>query len=585
MISVRGDRMTDLRHKSAITLSLVSLSGEAGLYFTSTRRQQMSTENRFIITRPTFLVQADDAFVTNEPIPDEPSVNDVQAFATVGSQVTTDSTFSIDVVGGMVYPLHTDLDPVITRQSDGETYTATQRTLQYPGTAINSTHVYTATVNLELGENVFELPSGTGTRTMNVFRKTALEEVTATNQSELNSMTTTALSSGSTVDCVYIDFDNADLHAALAAAESGTSNPDREYWCRFKPYVGRTVNWNTDGAYSEARPQSTFICLEGITVGGPDQQQRGNYLYLDPNNKVWIRDCSITAKYDFDYVSIGVQGRTDFPPSHPESAPDGIGIDAVVDEDPYAFVRLAYVESYITGCSFTGLVQPMGGTAIIRDCSYNQMRCDIHANDGVALNTIVDDVLPIVVVDRDDWNHVDLYQRWGNAVNSPYGYHENLYWAGLLMRTNPETVGFESEVQVALFDRSIENTWNNMIWRDLDTTAYELDTAGNFIQFAGWATKFRIDNIQTSFNTDINFRSDYPPYPPTVENPDPIQPYAWTPTEVYIQNIQCGTLGLLYSEDTSQHVAFTAASADATTEINQQDPFVGQQFFPTTVIL
>ena len=104
------------------------------------------------------------------------------------------------------------------------------------------------------------------------------------------------------------------------------------------------------------------------------------------------------------------------------------------------------------------------------------------------------------------------------------------------------------------------------------------------IQFAGWATKFRVDNIQTGIATDINFRSDFSPYPPTAENPNPIQRHKWTPTEVYIQNIQCGTLSFRYTEDAAQHVSFNAASADATTEINQQDPFVGQQFFPTTVI-
>jgi hypothetical protein len=545
----------------------------------------MANKNRFVITQPTFLVQADDAFITNEPIPPEPSVNDVQAFATIPYQVTDASTFSIDVVGGMVYPLHTDLDPVITRQSDGETYTATRRTLQYPGTDIDSTHVYTTTVNLELGENVFELPSGTGTRTMNVFRKTALETVTATNQSELNSMTATALSSGSTVDCVYIDFDNADLPTALAG---GSANPDREYWCRFKPAVGRTVNWNTDGPYIERRPNASFICLEGITVGGPDQQQQGNHLYLDPDARVWVKDCSITAKYDFSYVSIGVQGRSDsvnHPPSHPESAPDGIGMDAVVDVNALPFIRRAYTESYVSGCTFTGLAMSLGDCKIIRDSTFNQMRTDTHAMDGVVLNSIVDDILLIVAADRNDWNHVDLFQRYANSVNRPEGCHQNIYWAGLLLRTNPETVGFESQTQIALFDKALENTWDHMIWRDLDTTEYVTDSHDNFIQFAGWPTMFRVDNIQTGVNTTINFRSDFSPYEPTPENPDPVQPYNWNPTNVYIQNTQCGSLNLRYTDDNSNHIGFSSPNADITSTINQQDPFVGQQFFSATTIL
>jgi hypothetical protein len=124
-----------------------------------------------------------------------------------------------------------------------------------------------------------------------------------------------------------------------------------------------------------------------------------------------------------------------------------------------------------------------------------------------------------------------------------------------------------------------------MIWRDVDTTDYVTSTYSNFIQFAGWATKFRVENIQTGVNTSIFFRADFSPYEPTPENPDPIQPHSWTPTNVYIQNIQCGTLYLRYTEDNANHVTFSSPNADATTTINQQDPFVGQQFFPTTTIL
>ena len=562
----------------------------------------MTSSNRFIITDSTWSVTADGTTIGLST----KTYNDVQAFATVPNQVVTASTFDIEVVSGMIDPDEADIAPELTRQSDGAVYTSGgSMMLQYPGTVEDSTHVWPVTVSLELGENIFELPSPTGLRTISITRKNAKDTVTATGQADLNAKLAAALSFGSTVDEVLIDFDNADLPTALHGA-GVTDNTDRNYWCIIKPASGRTVQWDTDVPYTSPFPQpgANFIALHGITVGGATQSQDyGQRLKSRSTDSVWIDDCTITAKYDFSYTSPSANGVYDdtgvyAPPNerwvsynNPGTSQDaeGAGIDAVLDIAAWNFIELPTANGqttsmYVSGCTFTGCAAPNFIAHILRDCLYVQQRADVAALAGVALNIRVEDIVAIVQPDRKDWSHVDLFQRWGNETNLPQLLHKNLYWAGVKVDTTTGAAPWWSRCQIAVLDKSFENTWSYHIWRDVDTQALNYDNGENFIQCAGIVNQMRMENIFMSDDALMIFKAPYPPGSPNTN---------WAPTNTHIKNCDLGGVVTFNYWDPTANGGSGAAASTTYTDVLQNAAsalnattqsayhFPGMEFHPT----
>lgn len=513
-----------------------------------------SNKNRFFITDEYWIVDADGTTVANQPAP--LTKPDVANFAIVPDQVTDASTFVVEVVADMVNPISPMITPIITR-GDGTTYTPTAVMLQYPGTSDDSTEVWRATVDLELGENTFTIESAAeGTQTISLWRKTALETITVTNQTDLRNEVVTMLRQGSTTDELIIDFDGADMHAAMASvANSGSqyNYGDRLTWATIKPAPGRVVQWDTeDTSEYDIRPNATFICCEGWTIGSSTQTQRGAQLYFPAGHKAWIKDCTWTAKYDFSYTSADAGKPSDNLPG------PGTGDMAVADFDGRSWYRNTGVEMYMTGCNLTGIISPQGGHYMCRDQVYTECRHDTASNNKITLNLKVNSVLGLVNASRTDYFHVDLFQRWGNALNGINQYHNNQYWAGLKLYNNGP---LESETQILLFDRSVQNSWTYMIWKDIDTTDMDTSFANHFVQFAGWVTNMKVANIKTAPAAYFTFRADF------VSPAD----YQWTPNDVYLTDIEIGKV--TYNKVGETSVVVDTPEAEATDTLNTANTF------------
>ena len=481
---------------------------------------------------------------TLEATPIDNSANDVAAFATATNQVIDAETFAIDIVAGQVDPTASEIIPIVTRD-DGATYTPSQVTLQYPGTSDDSTTIYRAVVSLERGDNTFTVARADGTDSI-MIRRRAINQVTAANSSTLTTLLRAAgQTGGETVDEVLVDYDEPNLEVILDNLVNSNVGA-RDTWCTVRPATGRTVTWSMGAStgLSFVRPKFNYLCLEGITMGAADETGAYAFWYPEVNHRVWLKDSNVTQKYDFAYTSVesgliseGLTGP-------------GVGRDAIVEEPSQNWLRSADTCCYVTGNTFTGVSSPPPACKLQRDNLYLEHRADVSANSKVVLNNRAVDILPMVVYNRTDRGHVDLYQRWGNSTNAPYGYHENIYWAGL--RLEQESVTFTAEAQAFLFDRSVENTFSNLIMKDLYST--ETTSSANFGQFAGTMTNVLTENIQMAAEGRLLFRSDFTAGP-------------FTPTNVHVKDTTTGNFSFF---DTNGSTSFQSPIADATTSLNAE---------------
>lgn len=476
---------------------------------------------------------------------DDVNENDVAAFATVSNQVIDAETFAIDLVAGRVDPTASEIVPVITRD-DGTTYTPNKVMLQYPGTTDNSTEIYRARVSLEPGDNTFTVSYAGGTDAI-MIRRRAVNQVTATNASSLTALLRDAgMVGGETVDEVLVDYDESNLETILNNLVNSNVGA-RDTWCTLRPINDHTITWSMDASteLSIVRPKFNYLCLEGIIMGASDETGANAQWYPEVGHNAWFKDSDVIQQYDFSYTSVesGLISEDLLGP--------GEGRNAIVEQTTRTWLRSNDTVCHVTGSTFTGVCAAPPACRLMRDNLYLEHRHDISANCKVVLNNRVVDILPMVTFNRTDRGHVDLYQRWGNSTNMPHGYHDNIYWAG--MRLEKESLTYTNEAQAVLFDRSIENTFSNLILKDL--YSMETTSTANFVQFAGTMTNVLTENIQLAPASRILFRGDFTNGP-------------LTPTNVHVKDTLTGLVSFF---NTNGQVSFNSADADATSELNTEN--------------
>lgn len=485
---------------------------------------------------------------------------DIHRFLTVTDQVTTSSTFEVQLITSVVDPNVIEVAPTVTVNGTNDVV-ASLVDLKFPGsdglpTTETSTQVYQATVTLADGNNMITI-KGT-TTSIYVKKKVSLSSVTVENRGEFQTELVNACH-GADIDEIILNYPESDLPEAMNGAgvsKAAVENSGRNSWITIRPGTG-SVSWPRSSTGSNLsslrdqgegatlfRPNCNYICFDSVTIGAPDDDQTVAGLSTEVGFCYWLKNCTETFKYNYNYTS--TRATTPEVPGVPYPPHDNdataIGTEALIDYQNPPTTTIANstaasgVRVYQTGCVVEGTAAQVGGREICLNNYYDQIRYDPNNNSRVFVNCYINSCTIISTVRTSggtpvgyDTTHLDLLQFWGAPdpeapIDEAY---TNLVACGLKAANNGT---LPTNLQICIFDRTYDTERTNVLIRDISTEVPEMTppAVNNFFQFAGYFTNVRLENISMASNGYFTFRRNF--------TDTGFTPAQFTPTNVYIKN-------------------------------------------------
>jgi hypothetical protein len=424
------------------------------------------------------------------------TTSDFFHLAVVPDQTVTTATFEVQVVAENINPAIPPAAPVVIDDS-GISHAMAPKTLQWPGTAINSISIWAATIPLSSNKvNAIKVVSGTKQIAFSVRHKAALNIVTAANSAALIVAVKAAMTDPS-IDIVEANYDDADFGATLHNVGNGIVST-RTTWLTVRPALGRTLTIITDfGVPALVRPMVDYLNLDGVIYGSDTSDGGGATLYTEANRHVWLSNVQFRGKYKFTW-----------PPATPLTANFLAGVRDVGTEGQ---------KTYFTECLWDGTASTVATAyaVLARDLQFNSHRGDLNNFGKVVLNVAAQDMQTV----RDfplglDILHNDTFQIFGNVQTS------DLVFKGLRI-TSPNIA---ADIQPFFFDSTFTPNYSRTLVDSITIVG-----GANLLkaQFAGVTSNSRISNISIPTQS-VTFRQDF--------SPVALPSGAFAPANVYIQN-------------------------------------------------
>lgn len=393
------------------------------------------------------------------------TTSDFFHLAIVPNQTVSTATFEVQVIAENIDPTSLPSAPVVVDHG-GTSHAMVLKTLKWPGTAIDSVTVYSATIPLTANTvNNIQAVSGAKTINFSIRHKAALNILTAVNAADVRAHIVTA-NTDSTVDVIEIDYDEPDLGVEIDNVNAANTASTRSTWLTIRPAAGRTVSWNRNHPgtnFTNRRPKVDYLKFTGIVFGSDASDGGGYQLYVENNHHVWLDSVEFRAKYKRTWL---------------KTTP--------VTKDSIADVRVvpgAGIKAYFTSCLWDGTATTVATSYVqlARDLRFYSHRGDYNNFGTVFLNAIAEDAQPARNEADTDNLHNDGFQVWGPA--------SNIVLKGLRV-TSPNVA---AELQPFLLDRTHTPNYSYIL---LDSILVE-GAVTNLLkaQLAGVIANSRISNL------------------------------------------------------------------------------------------
>jgi hypothetical protein len=422
--------------------------------------------------------------------------------AVVPDQTVTSATFEVQVIAENIDPASPPSAPIVT-DAGGGSYTMVPKTLQWPGTALNSVTIYSAVVPLLANQvNNLNVNSAAKNISFSIKHKAALNIQHAVNAAGLIALIQSA-HTDATIDVIEVDYAEADLGLQINNIVSGATS--RNSWLTVRPGTG-SITWLRDSPLpfvpsTIRRPKMDFLNLDGVTFGSPTSDGGGYQYYVEPGHRVWLSNVTFQAKYNVAWSR-----------------------ETIITAPYLADVRVDATEAqkiYLTDCSWQGTA-PNAATQSVqlaRDLRFDSHRGDINQFGKVILNVSAQNMFAVKTVAAPvDYTHNDGFQVWGPA--------SGIAIKGIRVTSSPEP----AYLQPFLFDRTFTPDYSYILVDSIQILGASVAGPGapttvDRAQLAGVISNSRISNISFS-EQGLAIRRDF-----TEPNG------AFTPTNVRIHNV------------------------------------------------
>lgn len=452
--------------------------------------------------------------------------------AIVPEQTVSTATFEVQVIAENIDPTSLPFAPIVIDGS-GISHVMALKTLKWPGTAVDSVTIYSATIPLAANQvNNIKAVSGTKELPFSIRHKSALNVLHAANSAELQAYLKTATCSNvgctpdTTIDVIEVDYVESDLGAVINGIGTNTAlaPTQRTSWLTVKPGTG-SLAWKRDSSSPLGpRPKIDFLHLDNVVFGSNTSDGGAGQLFVELNHRIWVSGSQFWAKYDTTWSKDTL-----------DSAGNSSDIRVLTTEGQ---------KVYYTDCSWHGTASDYAtfNAELARDLTFDSHRGDFNRFGKVFLNALADNVARILVpctggascpnptgVLDTDYIHNDGFQI--------YGVVSNVVFKGFWVKST--TVA--AEFQPFLFDRTFSPSYSNIL---VDGITIDVGAVTDLrAQFAAPMTNSRISNISFPLQS-IALRADF-------------GAAAFSPTNVRIHNANIKTVEYI---NPSGSITYTSAS-------------------------
>lgn len=410
------------------------------------------------------------------------TTSDFFHLAIVPNQTVSTATFEVQVIAENIDPTSLPSAPVVVDHG-GTSHAMVLKTLKWPGTAIDSVTVYSATIPLIANQvNNIKVVSGTKELPFSIRHKSAPSVSTASNAADLVAQIRAAMIDP-TIDVVEIDYNEPSLGTAINNAGNGVTSV-RTTWLTVRPATARTVNWVRDtGVAAAARPNVDFLHIDQVTFGSDTSDGAAGQFYVEVGKNAWLSNIEFRGKYKFTW-----------PKTVPMTANYLTDVRVVLTEGQ---------KTYFTDCLWDGTASTNAifGAELARDLRFNSHRGDLNDFGKVVLNVIGQDIFPVRNVANTDYLHNDMFQVWATADNMVF---KGVKVVALNIPPDIQPFHFGQTVDPALFSNILVD---NISINGATTTTLQG-------QLAGTVSNSRFSNLSYP-EQSITIRQDFtdPPYP------------------------------------------------------------------------
>lgn len=467
------------------------------------------------------------------------STSDFFHLAIVPDQTVSTATFEVQVIAENIDPSTTPSAPQVIDGS-GTSHVMAFKTLKWPGTAVDSVTIYSATIPLVANQvNNIKAVSGTKEINFSIRHKSALSVSTASNAADLAAKIKAAMTDPS-IDVVEIDYNEPDLGSAINGIGNGIKSV-RTTWLTVRPAAGRTVSWVRDTGAALARPMVDFLHLDQVTFGADTSDGAGGQFYIEVGKNAWLSNVEFRGKYKYTWAKI-----------------------TPMTANYLADVRVLLTEGqkvYFTDCLWDGTASTNAtfGAQLARDLRFNSHRGDLNDFGKVVLNVIGQDIFPVRNNTDTDYLHNDMFQVWATADNMVF---KGVKVDALNIPPDIQPFHFGQTVDPALFSNILVD---NVSINGATTTILQG-------QLAGTISNSRFSNLAYPAQS-ITIRQDFtnPPYPNAA--------YASTNVRLSAMSVK-SILYIAPSGGTSKTYNYLSVSkpADITPELIANSAFAGTTF-------
>jgi hypothetical protein len=451
--------------------------------------------------------------------------------AVVPDQTVSSATFEVQVIAENIDPATSPSAPVVVK--GGVSTAMILKTLQWPGTAINSVTVFAATIPLTANQvNSIKVVSGTKEINFSIRHKAALSVSTASNAPDLVAKIQAAMTDPS-IDVVEIGYNEPDLGAAINNAGNGITST-RATWLTVRPAIGQTVSWIRNAGAPIARPMVDFLHIDQVTFGSDTSDGDGGTFLVEVGKNAWLSNVEFRAKYKFTW-----------PLTTPMTANSTVGVRVVLTEGQ---------KVYYTDCLWDGTTGvAITAAELARDLRFNSHRGDINNFGKVFLNAMAQDITDVTNAANTDVLHNDGFQIFGNTGTS------DLVFKGLKIIS----VNIGADIQPFLLDKTFAPNYSNIL---LDSVTIEGAVSALNAQFAGLIANSRVSNFSFP-SQSFTLRKDF------------VDPNgAFSPTNVRIHNFNVKSVLYVNAPNITYTSASVANPLNAAPELNANPGLAGAIF-------